>query len=591
MEKIYKVITIFFFLFLLSCCNDNNIETNVSSIKCDLSLLPKEIKTDNLDISLIKLLVTYKDGTTKEDYLNESMLNSEEVFKLQGPGQHLINFTYENFKSSFSITILENIYNVTFYDIDGNIMNEQLVIKGQDAQVPTYPEIEGFVFNGLSSEDYLNVKSDVEIRPIYSLINPEDELNKVYEYLFNKYNNYEVNTNLELETKINHINVEWESMNSHITNDGKFDRPYQATTLNMRVNISYGDEILSKNITMKSDGYKNIETNIASAYVYRNFYSLDEQFFETMDIIYCAFLLFNGDGSLQDNGYVLASVKNNIIERANEEGVYVILSLGGGGSEPSHAFSQICKNDAARKTFIDSVIDIINQYGFDGVDIDWETPSYSERTSFTLLAKELNEAVKKNNPNHLVTAAIGGGKWQPPSYDLANSEKYLDFINVMTYSMSSSSGYYQNALYASTSFHNSSLKVGKTLSSCSIEESISIYNNLGVSNDKLIFGLAFYGIIQSNTTGRWVKSQSVDYSVIVNKYLNNADYTYVYDNKAQVPYLIKNDGTIFISYDDPTSIKAKSDYMKEMGCAGLMYWENGCDSTGELVRAMQDALK
>ena len=55
MKNIYKILTILFFIFLLSCCFNNNVETNVSSIECDFSLLPKEINTDNLDISLIKL--------------------------------------------------------------------------------------------------------------------------------------------------------------------------------------------------------------------------------------------------------------------------------------------------------------------------------------------------------------------------------------------------------------------------------------------------------------------------------------------------------------------------------------------------------
>ena len=73
--------------------------------------------------------------------------------------------------------------------------------------------------------------------------------------------------------------------------------------------------------------------------------------------------------------------------------------------------------------------------------------------------------------------------------------------------------------------------------------------------------------------------------------MNNPEYTYYYDENAQVPYLVKNDGTMFISYDDHTSILAKSNYMKEMGCAGLMYWENGCDLTGELLKAMKEGLK
>ena len=106
-----------------------------------------------------------------------------------------------------------------------------------------------------------------------------------------------------------------------------------------------------------------------------------------------------------------------------------------------------------------------------GIDIDWETPASNEATNFTLLMKAIYEKVKAYNKNYLVTAAIGGGKWQPPKYDLPNSKDYLDYVNLMTYSMATGNGYYQNALFKSTK--------GATLTSCTIEESIKIFNDYG----------------------------------------------------------------------------------------------------------------
>ena len=140
--------------------------------------------------------------------------------------------------------------------------------------------------------------------------------------------------------------------------------------------------------------------------------------------------MFNPDGTLKNNAGVLANIEYSVLPKAKENGIYTVLSLGGGGSEPSSAFASVTKNAEARKTLINNVIDLINKYGFDGVDVDWETPTSSQAQYFTLFIKELNEAVKKNNSHHLVTAAIGGGKWQPTRYDLSNSSKYLDFINV-----------------------------------------------------------------------------------------------------------------------------------------------------------------
>ena len=204
---------------------------------------------------------------------------------------------------------------------------------------------------------------------------------------------------------------------------------------------------------------------------------------------------------------------------------------------------------------------------------------------------EIYVAVKANNPNHLVTAAITGGMWQPPRYDLPNSIQYLDFVNVMTYGMTSNSGYYQNALYPSSAFNNSTFGVGRTLNSCSIEESVDVFNDLSVPSSKLIFGLAFYGMRQTNDNGTWSSAGSIHYTTIKNTILTNSDYIYVYDSKAQVPYIISKDGKTFISYDDPTSVLAKSKYVLDNNLAGLMFWEYGTDLTGDLVHAMNQGLK
>ena len=74
-------------------------------------------------------------------------------------------------------------------------------------------------------------------------------------------------------------------------------------------------------------------------------------------------------------------------------------------------------------------------------------------------------------------------------------------------------------------------------------------------------------------------------------YLNNSNYNYVYDERAGVPYLLSKDGTEFISFDDKKSIIEKCEYMFNNNCAGVMYWENGCDSTGDLVNAIKIGMK
>ena len=646
MKKYYLL---FLFLILITGCT---FTPSINNYEIDLSNLPEVITLNNFEISDIKLIVKDHNNIEKIVTLDKSMISNEDLDKLNQPGIHNITVNYQNIKKSFEIEIQPNKYKVTFLDFHKDIISEQYVIEGEDAHLPNYDKIIGYKLTGFSSEEYLNVTKDCIITPIYEeniltvkfmvnnelveerqiqegqqLLNlpkvpeiidyigfwdveegvvimdnmtinatykiddTEEQLQKTQEYINKTYSNITVDSNIILETSYIDTTITWETNSLYLSNSGKLKRPYEKTNIEITYSIEYNNQTLKGSIPITLEGYKDITKNVASGYIYRNYYGLTNQFFETMDIIYCAFIMFNPDGTLKNNAGVLANIEYSVLPKAKENGIYTVLSLGGGGSEPSSAFASVTKNAEARKTLINNIINLINTYGFDGVDVDWETPTSSQAQYFTLFIKELNEAVKKNNSHHLVTAAIGGGKWQPTRYDLSNSSKYLDFINVMTYSMSSSSGYYQNALYKRTGYHNTQYRVGGTLSSCSIDETVTIYNNLGVQNNKLIFGLAFYGTRQYNNEGRWVSNGSVYYTTIKNQYLNNPNYTYYYDEDAQVPYIISNDLTTFISFDDPRSIAAKCDYVKNNNCAGLMYWENGCDTTGDLVQAMYDNLK
>lgn len=398
-----------------------------------------------------------------------------------------------------------------------------------------------------------------------------------------------INASLTLPSTFNTLSVEYNSSNPNVfSNTGVYTRPYVDTNITVTVKLLNGTDVLTTKSydTVVIEGFKDLSGTKKTGYVYTNYSGVTDQFFDTLDIIYCAFTIADNSGNLTVNS---SYVKNYIMEKAHKQGCWVIMSIG-----PNSEWTTIANPDNDLiDTFATNIVNAINEYGFDGVDIDWEAPTTAQKTWFTSLMQTVYQKVKANNPNHLVTAAIGGGMWLPPRYDLSNSSKYLDYINVMCYDLSTANAQYQNALYASTSYNDQTNKVGWTLTSCSIDETVKLYNKTySVSYSKLIIGIPFYGVKQvKNSENEWKKSGTNSYNDIKNNYLSNDDYKYVFDNTAKVPYLIKTDYTEFISFEDPTSIGYKCKYIVDNKLGGIMYWQNGQNITGELLAAIAEGIK
>lgn len=58
------------------------------------------------------------------------------------------------------------VYTVTFHDINGNVISTQSIEHGEDATLPTTPEVEGYDFIGWDKSN-ANIKEDVEFYPNY----------------------------------------------------------------------------------------------------------------------------------------------------------------------------------------------------------------------------------------------------------------------------------------------------------------------------------------------------------------------------------------------------------------------------------------
>ena len=114
--------------------------------------------------------------------------------------------------------------------------------------------------------------------------------------------------------------------------------------------------------------------------------------FKDLDFIIYAF------AEPTDTGYINPLKKENqakdLITKAHANGVACFISFGGKYSY--YDFCEIGKDENKTNFFTENVVDLCKKYGFDGVDIDWESPIPSDTEACNRLFKSLSTACKEN---------------------------------------------------------------------------------------------------------------------------------------------------------------------------------------------------
>lgn len=262
----------------------------------------------------------------------------------------------------------------------------------------------------------------------------------------------------------------------------------------------------------------------------------------------------------------------------------VMLSLGATGSDG--VFSAIIAAPDRRQKFMASVITVLREYGFDGIDIDWEFPGQGappeeDRKNFGLFLKEARESFKnESRASHrdelLLSVAVAATEQLiNTGYDARVISRYVDFINLMAYD------YHMYKPYLPFTGHNSPLfrrKVEESIfSTLHVAWSAEYWVERGADRSKLIVGLPLYGRtytllrpeshgFDAPATGIGPGDGSVPYPWVCQFLKDGA--TPVFDDESQAPYAYKN--FTWIGYDDVASIRSKVVWVVARGFGGVM---------------------
>ncbi len=265
----------------------------------------------------------------------------------------------------------------------------------------------------------------------------------------------------------------------------------------------------------------------------------------------------------------------------------VLVSVG--GANTSAIFSQLVSAKANRDIFVDDAVRFVRSYGLDGIDIDWEFPGMkkatreSDRTNFTALIQELrialNNAGIADGRKYYLTIASGAFKYYLDYVEPVKLAGLVDYFHIMTYDFY---GQWNEITGHHANLYPSELKP----TGYAVKNITELYIRTGIPREKIIIGAAFYGRqwnhVPDHNHGLYEKGNGIGSINYKNIKALNSGYRKFWDAKAMAPYIYNSANQTFISYEDTSSVLAKTNYAYINSLGGIMYWEHFQDSNGEL---------
>ena len=203
------------------------------------------------------------------------------------------------------------------------------------------------------------------------------------------------------------------------------------------------------------------------------------------------------------------------------------------------------KNIAMKEQSVlaDNFINLANEFGFDGIDIDYEFPQSDEDYKifgdFLIYLKQ-NMTEKMTAENPILSCAFGTRDIDYPP-DVIEA---IDMVNMMTYDMFDQDGEH-------SSFWSCAVQGAQYLES------------IGFAKDKINIGIPFYG-----TQNKALMEQ------YIYKNLSNQDY---FSNYYKTDTYLADGSQTDVYFNSPAMVRDKTAYALLSGYGGIMVWHNSCD--------------
>ncbi|WP_422928280.1 glycoside hydrolase family 18 protein [Singulisphaera sp. PoT] len=340
--------------------------------------------------------------------------------------------------------------------------------------------------------------------------------------------------------------------------------------------------------TLKADEDAKPEGKVFVGYAYGPSKDLDYKLYTHL----CqAFLTADAEGHVR-KGRNIPNTK--LTSNAHKAGVKVLISLGGWGWDKQ--FASIVSKPEAEDRYLKSVMEIVKEGDYDGVDIDWEYPDTKEEVvGFERLTrrfrKDLDTLGTEKKRHMLITMAASSNpgtlKWLNKSFLLET----MDWVNVMTYDFT---GDWTNYAGHHSPLFSSSKQPGNHRPST--ERSMKyLIEEQGIPASRLAVGIPLYGRgfgvkepYASTKDAPKTRMPEGNYSKL-HQLLEKEGWTRTWDDETKNPWLLAPDHKSVIGYDDVESVTIKTDWSMKQGFRGVFFWQVNSDAMPGGSHPLQEA--
>ncbi|XP_064596682.1 chitinase-3-like protein 1 [Liolophura sinensis] len=270
----------------------------------------------------------------------------------------------------------------------------------------------------------------------------------------------------------------------------------------------------------------------------------------------------------------------------------VLLAVGGWfvGSEP---FVSMISNVLNRKAWVANVVKFLRLHGFDGLDMDWEFPGVrgsppEDKYRFTTLMREIQDAFKRESWQSrkekliLTLATAAGTYYISHAYEPEKIVHTVDYMLLMTYNYH---GQWENTTGHHSGLYPNNLDRSAKERALCVEWSVKYWLGKGMSRERLIMGIATYGMSYT-LKSQWqngIKAPAYGAGA-KGKYTNEKgilSYPEVCENirngwkKVDIPEQYApyaTGGNQWVGYEDVNSVRVKAEYLMKHNLAGAFIW-------------------